>query len=1194
MLLSNINKHPFDSRIRFRDEGHKYWIDDDDKDLISSTTFIHTFFEHFDEDGCVKKILNSSKYKDPTYEYYNMSKKEIKQKWKDASRLGTEMHKDIEDFYNGINIKNDTDEFKQFLDFYNDHKHLKIYRTEWLIFSDILKITGSIDATFINEDGTLTLGDWKRSKDIKDESFGGKTGKFPLTHIPDCNYYQYSLQLNLYRTILEKFYNQKIKEMFLVVLHPKNKNEYKKIMVNKMDKEIQMMLDNRKQELLKKGYSKNKLDKVQLNYTLKDADVDVVVEEDIKPIKSFLRNKTIKKEEEHKSDLNFIKEEEKVKKNIKLDKLTYDSLSNKQKQAYNLIKNGYSIFLTGAGGCGKTSIIKLFYTEFKNRKNIGITSTTGTSSILIGGSTIHSYLGIGLGTSDVETIYMNIKNRSIILNRWIDLDVLIIDEISMLSPHLFDKLEHLARVIRKNDLPFGGIQLIITGDFLQLPCVNSSKFCFQSKSWGNCIKNIVYLNENFRQDDPKFQKCLGEVRIGELSKDSIQILKSRENIKLENELGILPTKIYALNRDVDTENQIEINKLFKKNNDLEFYEYQMSYEIIAKKGFKGNVEEKIIKNCSAPAVLELCVGAQVMLLWNMDLEAKLANGSRGVVIKFIDDLPLVRFLTGEERIIDNHTWKIQENGVDIVSITQIPLKIAYAISIHKCCQENTLIFTNTGIKRISKISSDNFKDQMSNTSLDINISIMGKEKYNNATQIYKGDVENTIEIVTKRGYRIEGSYRHPILTFLNNKEEWKILPNIKKGDYIVLKNNINCYGNNISTNKFISNYKLTSNSESYQIPKFIDYKLCYLIGALIGDGTYSVKKDYPIEFTQDKKERDVINYFKQYFQYIFDTDIKEYSYENENICRLLKNSKHIRDFLYWCGLDYVTNENKTIPWVIFENDKESQIACLKGLFDTDGGVNNCIHYTTTSKQLAIDIQNLLLNNGIMSSLKKLTNNSKQAYRIQILGNDGYLYFKLIGFNCKSKQKKLEKLYSKIKQSKIKSNIGLIPNGKELVQHLRNEIYNKHGKINKVLFGDFSKFISRIIGGKSNLQYYDLNYIYNNIKNIDEYGDSGKLISYLFKNNLFLDMVDEINNSKKQLYDLYVPETNTFIGNGIINHNSQGITVDYAIVDMEGIFQDGMAYVALSRVTSKDGLSIKNFRLGNIFANEKAVEFYKNL
>jgi len=733
MALSEINKHSFDSRIKFRDEGHKYWIDDDDKDLVSSTTFIHTFFDHFDEDDCVKKILNSKKYKDPTYEYYNMSAEEIKNKWKNAAKLGTEMHKDIEDFYNGIDIKNDTDEFKQFLQFYEDHKNLKIYRTEWLIFSDILRITGSIDATFINEDGTLTLGDWKRSKDIKDESFGGKTGKFPLTHVPDCNYYQYSLQLNLYRTILEKFYNQKIKEMFLVVLHPKNKNEYKKIMVNKMDKEIQMMLDSRKQDLLKKGYSKDKLDKLQLDYSLKDDDTGDIIEEEIKPIKSFLRNKSVKKEdivkekpksflrnksvkkedivdEKPKSFLrnNTVKKEDIVdekpksflrnntvkkedigeeksesKKNIKLDKLTYDALSNKQKQAYTLIKNGLNIFLTGRGGSGKTSIISLFYKEFKNIKNIGITSTTGTSAILIGGSTLHSYLGIGLGTGDVEVLYMNIKNRAIILNRWIDLDVLIIDEISMLSPHLFDKLEHLARIIRKNDLPFGDIQLILTGDFLQLPCINSSKFCFQAKSWSNCIKKIVYLNENFRQDDPDFQKCLEEVRVGELSHESIQLLKSREHIKLQNDLGILPTKIYALNRDVDTENKIEIDKLFKKNTDLEFYEYQMSYEIISKKGYKGNIEEKIIKNCNAPAVLELCVGAQVMLLWNMDLEAKLANGSRGVVIKFIDDLPVVRFLTGEERIIDNHTWKIQENGVDLVSITQIPLKIAYAVSVHK-------------------------------------------------------------------------------------------------------------------------------------------------------------------------------------------------------------------------------------------------------------------------------------------------------------------------------------------------------------------------------------------------------------------------------------------------------------------------------------------------------------------------------
>ena len=139
--------------------------------------------------------------------------------------------------------------------------------------------------------------------------------------------------------------------------------------------------------------------------------------------------------------------------------------------------------------------------------------------------------------------------------------------------------------------------------------------------------------------------------------------------------------------------------------------------------------------------------------------------------------------------------------------------------------------------------------------------------------------------------------------------------------------------------------------------------------------------------------------------------------------------------------------------------------------------------------------------------------------------------------------------------------------------------------------NFSKFISRIIGGKSNLRYYDLEYICNNIKNIDDYGDSGKLLSYLLKNNLFLDIVVEINNSQKQLYDLYVPDTNTFIGNGIVNHNSQGITIDYAQVDLNNVFENAQAYVALSRVRTLEGLSIKNFNKLCIRAHPKAIEFY---
>jgi len=676
--LKELNKHPHDSRIKFRDEGHKYWIDNDDIDIISATSFIHTFFNDFDTDSIINNILNSKKYKDPEYKYYGMSSEEIKKLWNDSSEEarneGTKLHKDIENFYNKIDTEIQSPDFYQFLQFYENHKDLKIYRTEWFVFCDILRITGSIDAVFINDDGSLTIGDWKRSKEINFESYNEQTGKWPLDHIPDSNYYHYSIQLNLYKRILEKFYGQRVKNMFLIIMHPKNKNEkYIKIDVKCMSKEIDLMFNIRKNELVDKGYDINKLNELKLEHTLEPIVENTFYDED-KPIKSFLnRNKNIEK---------IIKPVKEVQtKMVSIDKLTFNSLSEKQKVAYRNILEGKSVFLTGKAGSGKSGVINLFYKQYRYKKHIGMTSTTGTSAILINGVTLHSFLGIGLGTADVEFLYMNIKNKGHILKRWLELDVLIIDEISMLSPKLFDKLENLARVVRKNELPFGGIQLILTGDFLQLPCVDSVKFCFESESWNKCVNKIIYLTENFRQNDLEFHKCLSEVRIGELSPESIKLLKSCEDNKLENGYGILPTKIYALNKNVDEENIQEINKLFEKDNELQFYEYQLEYEVL-KKGFR-NPEDKIKKACNAPSLLELCKGVQVMLLYNMDLEAKLANGSRGVVIDFVDDLPLVKFLTGEERIIDYYTWKVEENGTTIMTITQLPLKIAYAITVHR-------------------------------------------------------------------------------------------------------------------------------------------------------------------------------------------------------------------------------------------------------------------------------------------------------------------------------------------------------------------------------------------------------------------------------------------------------------------------------------------------------------------------------
>ena len=375
---------------------------------------------------------------------------------------------------------------------------------------------------------------------------------------------------------------------------------------------------------------------------------------------------------------------------MELEELRYKMLSQrssniqlrpKQNEAYKLMVRGKNIFLTGPGGSGKSELIKMFVNMYQHTKKIALCSTTGTSALLIGGTTLHSYTGIGLGKGSVGAITTLIFKRSYLRKRWSELDILIIDEVSMLSPELFDKLEEIARVVRHNNLPFGGIQLILSGDFLQLPCIDSDDFCNESKSWGKCITDYVYLNEIIRQDNPEFQNCLNHIRIGEFPNEVKELIESRVGAELVNEFGIEPTKLYSLNYAVDYINNKALDKLAKNN--LEFREYEMEITMYGTVKNKMQTEEKFKKFCTAPVLLQLCVGAQVMLLWNLDLPNQLANGSRGVVVGFTEDLPVVRFLNGIERIIDYNTWEMEEGDIKSMRAIQIPLKLAYAVSIHK-------------------------------------------------------------------------------------------------------------------------------------------------------------------------------------------------------------------------------------------------------------------------------------------------------------------------------------------------------------------------------------------------------------------------------------------------------------------------------------------------------------------------------
>lgn len=349
-------------------------------------------------------------------------------------------------------------------------------------------------------------------------------------------------------------------------------------------------------------------------------------------------------------------------------------LTTEQKRILNIIESGKNVFVTGMAGTGKTHVINTFRELYKNKKKIGVTSTTGISAILINGTTLHSFLGIGLGKADVATLYSKILKKKFLRDRWCNLDILVIDEVSMLLPELFDKIEELGRMLRQCHKPFGGIQLILTGDMLQLPPVKCDKFCFEAESWVKCIDETVYLTENLRQNDEVFQKCLSEIRLGSLSEENARLILSRENIKLENEHGIIPTKICSLNSEVDRINYKELDNL-----EDDIYEYEMEVD----SSIAPYLVDKIKKNCNMNEVLQICVGAQVMLLSNLDIDNGLVNGSRGIVTCFVEEIPKVRFLNGVEVLIDYHTIDIEENDEIICSITQIPLRVAYAVSAHK-------------------------------------------------------------------------------------------------------------------------------------------------------------------------------------------------------------------------------------------------------------------------------------------------------------------------------------------------------------------------------------------------------------------------------------------------------------------------------------------------------------------------------
>uniref|UniRef100_A0A6C0KGU6 AAA+ ATPase domain-containing protein n=1 Tax=viral metagenome TaxID=1070528 RepID=A0A6C0KGU6_9ZZZZ len=361
---------------------------------------------------------------------------------------------------------------------------------------------------------------------------------------------------------------------------------------------------------------------------------------------------------------------------------------------------GHNIFLTGPGGVGKSYFINQLKAEYSGDEpsKMSVTSTTGVSAFNLGAQTIHSFSGIGAmkPRDNIESILKKVRKNKNAMKRIHECEILVIDEISMLGENYLEMMDAVFQRIRGRTTVMGGIQIIFTGDFLQLPPVND-KFCFHSDVWKALQLKTIYLTKMYRVKDPHYTGMLERIRMARHTPDDNKELYKRffaykEYIASKddekNADTIRPTFLYSKKVDVHEKNMEELEK---NPNELLLFrpmvvkgEAYEKYESDERKKTDLDIKENY-------NVLYLKVGAQVMLTVNLDCDAGLVNGSRGIVRDYQDGSLVVEFLNGNKMGFTRHEFVTEEDGKVLFKVMQFPFILAYALSIHKV-QGSTLDF----------------------------------------------------------------------------------------------------------------------------------------------------------------------------------------------------------------------------------------------------------------------------------------------------------------------------------------------------------------------------------------------------------------------------------------------------------------------------------------------------------------------
>ena len=345
-----------------------------------------------------------------------------------------------------------------------------------------------------------------------------------------------------------------------------------------------------------------------------------------------------------------------------------------QELALAILLSGRSALLTGAAGTGKTYLLNTFIAQARKRgKKVSVTATTGLAATHLGGNTIHSWSGIGVSDHLPNNFFERLsKTRRDVISKT---DVLIIDEISMLHDFRLDMIDKVLRTVRENDQPFGGIQLVMSGDFFQLPPVNRPNeqgggFVVYSDAWQELQPAVLYLERQYRQNDERLLEILTALRTGDVRRRHVEVLLARTEIEPPD--GDI-TELHTVNVDVD---DINIQKLAELPGEERSYQQTTT----GSKIYVENLQRSVL----APENLVIKLGALVMAVKNSP-QKLYANGSIGTVVDFepLTEYPVVEFRDGRRVTMVPDVWELRDGERKRASISQVPLRLAWAITVHK-------------------------------------------------------------------------------------------------------------------------------------------------------------------------------------------------------------------------------------------------------------------------------------------------------------------------------------------------------------------------------------------------------------------------------------------------------------------------------------------------------------------------------